>query len=417
MRRLFSILIAAMMLVFCMSGCQSSSSSPSGTENRTDTADVRGEEGGQTADKSTKHKIGVAVYDVTDDEVITFREYLTGYIQRCFPEVEFCYSYAIRSAEDEMKFLEDACAEGVEGIMSFITYDLSEEVAYCRSQRIYYVLASGTVTKQEYNSVADDPYFLGVIGPGNKIERQAGADLADYFLNKMDGKSYILFTGGASAGNEMHHARSEGALEVFEKKFGDLGQSVEELSLAKEPVRLTLKDANLTVFPGYTTRSNVEEMATEELENYEYDFALSMFSMYSMVDVLQKEGIKQGVIDCYSMTNKELFEDGTLCYVAGKFSSTIGPAFAAMYNAITGYGEEFREDGKAFQMTQGYWLSKNKEEYNDQYALATGIYVNAYNYEDLCSVIKAYDTSASFEKLKALTEAYTREEAEARRSQ
>lgn len=415
MKRLISILIAAMMLVLCMSGCQNSSSSLAETGNQKDTAEAKREEGGQTADKSTKHKIGVAVYDVTDDEVITFREYLTGYIQRCFPEVEFCYSYAIRSAEDEMKFLEDACAEGVEGIMSFITYDLSEEVAYCRSKGIYYVLASGTVTEEEYNSVAEDPYFLGVIGPGNKIEREAGADLANYFLNEMDGDAYILFTGGASIGNEMHRARSEGALEVFEEKFGDLGQDIEDLALTEEPVKLDLGDANLTVFPGYTTREDVEQKVTEELENNEYDFALSMFSMYSMVDVLEKQGIKQGVIDCYSMTNKELFENGTLCYVAGKFSSTIGPAFAAMYNAITGYEEEFREDGKAFQMTQGYWISKSKKEYNDQYALATGIYVNAYNYEDLCSVIKAYDDSASFEKLKALTEAYTREEAEARR--
>ncbi len=415
MKRLISILIAAMMLVLCMGGCQNSASSSSETGNQTDTADAK--EDGQTADKSTKHKIGVAVYDVTDDEVIMFREYLTGYIQRCFPEVEFCYSYAIRSEEDEMKFLEDACAEGVEGIMSFITYDLSEEVAYCRSKGIYYLLASGTVTEEEYESVADDPYFLGIIGPGNQMERQAGADLANYFIREMDGKSYILFTGGASVGNEMHHARSEAALEVFEKEFGDLGQSIEELALTEEPVKLTLGDINLTVFPGYTTRENVEEMAREELESTEYDFALSMFSMYSMVDVLKKEGIKQGVIDCYSMTNKQLFEDGTLCYVAGKFSSTIGPAFAAMYNAITGYEEEFRENGRAFQMTQGYWISKDKEEYNDQYALATGIYVNAYNYEDLCSVIKIYDESASFEKLKALTEAYTREEAEARRAQ
>ena len=152
-------------------------------------------------------------------------------------------------------------------------------------------------------------------------------------------------------------------------------------------------------------------------DGHGYDLALSMFSMYSMVDVLERLGIKQGVVDCYSMTNKELFADGTLCYVAGKFSSTIGPSFAAMYNAVTGYGEDFREDGRAFQMTQGYWISKDKKEYNDQYALATGVYVNAYNYEDLCSVMKVYDESASFEKLKTLTEAYTREEAESRREE
>lgn len=409
MRRLFFILLTAAFL-FCLGGC---GGSPSQSDRMKSPVDVQEEESAQ----KDIHKIGVAVYDVRDDEVIAFREYLTGYVEKCFPEVRFCYSYAIRSETDEMRFLEDACGEGVEGILSFITYDLPEEVAYCRSQGIYYVLASGTVTEDDYESVADDPYFLGVIGPGNRIEHEAGAEMADYFIHEKKGKSYILFTGGASIGNEMHHARSVGALEVFEKEFGALGQDVEELVLTEEAVKLSLGDVDLTIFPGYTTRENVEKQATKELESGSYDYALSMFSMYSMVDVLQKVGVKQGVIDCYSITNKELFADGTLCYVAGKFSSTIGPAFAAMYNAVTGYGKEFREDGRAFRMTQGYWISKSKEEYNEQYALATGIYVNAYNYEDLRSVIKAYDETASFEKLKALTEAYTRQEAQERRNQ
>ena len=410
MRRLAFILMAAMLLLG-MGGC---GSSPSKSDASKSAPDAKIKEGGEEAHKQN-HKIGVAVYDVLDDEVITFREYLTNYIEKCFPEVEFRYSYAIRSKEDEMKFLEDACAEGVEGILSFITYDLPEEVKYCKSQGVYYVLASGSVTEEDYESVADDPYFLCVIGPVNEIEHEAGAEMAEYFIHEKQGKSYILFTGGASIGNEMHHARSVGALNVFEKEFGDLGQDVEALALTEEPVKLSLGDVKLTVFPGYTTRENVEKKAIEELENNSYDYALSMFSMYNIVDAFRKEGIKQGVIDCYSMTNKELFADGTLCYVAGKFSSTIGPAFAAMYNAVTGYGEEFREDGRAFEMTQGFWISKSKEEFNEQYALATGVYVNAYNYEDLCSVMKAYDEKASFEKLKALTEAYTREEAQERR--
>lgn len=410
MKKFISVLMAAV-LVLGMGGC---GKVPPETDSAADAPDVR-EESGSSEGPSAVHKIGVAVYDVMDDEVIAFREYLTDYIRGCFPEVEFCYSYAIRSAEDEMEFLKDACAEGAEGILSFITYDLQAETEYCESQGIYYMLASGTVSDEEYESVADNPYFLGVVGPGSGIERQAGADMAEYFIEEMEGDSYILFTGGAAIGNEMHRLRSVGALEVFAAHFGDLGADIEALAATEEPVRLTPGGIRLTVYPGYTTREEVEKGATEELENGDYDFALSMFSMYSMVDVLRKEGVKQGVVDCYSMTNKNLFADGTLCYVAGKYSSTIGPSFAAMYNAITGHAEEFRENGRAFRMTQGYWVSKSEEEYNAQYALATGIYVNAYNYEDLGSVMKMYDETASFEKLKELTEAWTYEEAESRR--
>ncbi len=412
MKKFISALTAAALL-FCMGGCGKTlpeADSPAAAP------DVQ-EESDSGESRTAVHKIGVAVYDVMDDEVIAFREYLTNYIKGCFPEVEFCYSYAIRSAEDEMKFLEDACAEGTEGILSFISYDLQAETAYCESRGIYYMLASGTVSEEDYASVADNPYFLGVVGPGSEIERQAGADMAEYFIREMDGDSYILFTGGAAIGNEMHRLRSVGALEIFEKYFGDLGLDAEKLAATEEPVRLTMGDARLTVFPGYTTREEVGAKAREELEGGDYDFALSMFSMYSMVDIFRKEGVRQGVVDCYSMTNERLFEDGTLCYVAGKYSSTIGPSFAAMYNAVTGHAEEFREDGKAFRMTQGYWVSRSKEEYDAKYALATGIYVNAYNYEDLGSVMKVYDETADFAGLKALTESWTYEEAEARRGQ
>ncbi len=406
MKKFICILTAAVFL-FCINGCGMSAPE---TGSQIEDSDSSKED-------TAVHKIGVAVYDVSDDEVIAFRDYLTDYIKKCFPEVEFCYMDSIRSEEDEMQFLEDACAEGAEGIMSFITYNLSREVEYCESRGVYYMLASGTVSEEEFESVADNPYFLGVTGPGSEIERQAGADMAEYFINEMEGDSYILCTGGAAVGNEMHRLRTVGALEVFAAHFGDLGTEIEELAVSEEPVRLTPGGIRLTVYPGYTSREEVEKAVTEELENNDYDFALSMFSMYSMVDVLRKEGVKQGVVDCYSMTNKELFEDGTLCYVAGKYSSTIGPSFAAMYNAVTGYADEFRENGRAFRMTQGYWTSKSKEEYNAKYALATGIYVNAYNYEDLGSVMKVYDETASFERLKALTESWTYEEAKARRGE
>lgn len=396
----------ALVLMLCTGGC---GIAPSETTNRT------GKEKEVEAGETAVHKIGVAVYDVMDDEVIAFREYLTGYIKECFPEVEFYYSYAIRSEEDEMNFLEDVYEQGAEGILSFISYDLPKEVAYCEERGIYYMMASGTVSEEAYASVADNPYFVGIVGPGAKAEYQAGADMADYFIHRMEGNSYILFTGGASIGNEMHRLRTLGALETFTENFGSLGQSAEELAVTDVPVSLEVGGIYLTVFPGYTTREEVAEKAAEELRNKDYDFALSMFSMYSMVDILREEGVKQGVVDCYSMTNSGLFADGTLCYVAGKYSSTIGPSFAALYNAITGYAEEFRENGRAFQLTQGYWISQNQEEYDARYALATGTYVNAYNYEDLRSVMKVYDETADFKKLKALTEAWSYEEAEARR--
>ena len=133
----FILILAAVAVALCMGGCGGSASKTGNQEEETARAGA----------EKDLYKIGVAVYDVTDDEVGAFRDYLTGYIKECFPEVDFRYSYAIRSLEDEMKFLKDVCAEGADGIMSFITYDLEKEVAYCESQGVYYMLASGTASK------------------------------------------------------------------------------------------------------------------------------------------------------------------------------------------------------------------------------------------------------------------------------
>ena len=91
------------------------------------------------------HKIGVIVYNTGDEEVISFREYLQGYIEDNFEMVRFIYSDSIQNAEQELAFIQKACDDGVEGFMSFLSHDLRAEVALCEKNQAYYMLASGTV--------------------------------------------------------------------------------------------------------------------------------------------------------------------------------------------------------------------------------------------------------------------------------
>ena len=87
----------------------------------------------------------------------------------------------------------------------------------------------------------------------------------------------------------------------------------------------------------------------------------------------------------------------------------------AMYNAVCGYADEFRDNGKAFSLQQGFWEASSLNEYIEKYSLASGIYVNAYNYNDLQSACKVYNPNASMEDLRKLTDAYSFEAASERR--
>lgn len=91
-----------------------------------------------------------------------------------------------------------------------------------------------------------------------------------------------------------------------------------------------------------------------------------------------------------------------------------GPAFAMLYNAMSGHPEANTADGEAVRLYQGFWKADSREQYMELYGYATGIYENAYSCEDLMQVIKVFSDEASPEALKELTEAYTVEDVKAR---
>ena len=104
-----------------------------------------------------------------------------------------------------MEFLKDAIEEGVEGIIAFNSFDLEKEVELCASGGVYYLRPSSTTDPEDFDKVADNPYFLGYFGPGNEMEYQAGYDMAAYFAEEKISDSYFIFK---RRGRQQCHART-----------------------------------------------------------------------------------------------------------------------------------------------------------------------------------------------------------------
>ncbi len=350
------------------------------------------------------HKIGVVVYDLKDEQVQAFREYLETYIGANFADVDFLYSSEVNSGEEEMEFLQEAIDAGVEGIMAFNTYDLEAEVKLCADNGVYFIRPSGTIDPEDLKKVADNPYFLGFFGPGNEMEYQAGYDMAAYFTKEKMGDSYFIVSGGA-ASNVMHEKRTEGILDALQESYGvTFDKTSEELAVTEEPVRLEAGDLRVCIFPGYIGIPAVGTEAAAEFEKDPTDVVLGVIPLQKIASSLGDA--KLGIIDCYTEQNGELFENGSLKYLCGKYESIIGPAFAALYNAMTGYAEDFRDDGQAFAIQQGFWTSTDYEDFLEKYELSSGITLNAYSYDDLLGVCKAHNPSATLDDLKTLAGAW-----------
>ena len=364
---------------------------------------------------TTLHKIGVIVYNTGDEEVIGFREYLQGYIESNFPMVKFLYSDSIQDEEQELAFIQSACDQGVEGFMSFLSRDLRAEVALCEQNRAYYLLASGTVSDEEFDAVADNPWFLGMFGPGQPFEFQAGADMARYFLRERTGSRWFILSGGAPLGNEMHYQRTMGILDTLATAYGVVfPQSRQDLARTTEPLTLEMEKFTVTICPGYISRESYLAAAMEAYSAGSYDVVLSVLPPADMVSVIGKTPL--GVVDSYNTRNLQLSTDGMLKFVVGKYSSMIGPSFALMLNAVTGHASEFRDKGRAVQVTQGFWNSEGPEDYLEKYSLSISAAMNAYNFDDLSKVICIYNPKANLNELVALAEACSYRAVQARRS-
>ena len=368
-----------------------------------------------TPTDTSLHKIGVIVYNTGDEEVIGFREYLQGYIESNFPMVKFLYSDSIQSEEQELAFIQSACDQGVEGFMSFLSRDLKAEVALCEQNKAYYLLASGTVSDEDFDAVADNPWFLGMFGPGQPFEFQAGADMARYFVREQTGNRYFILSGGAPLGNAMHYQRTLGILDAISAAYGvNFPQTRQELAGTAEPITLELDKLTVTICPGYISRDPYLTTAKEAYAAGTYDAVLSVLPPADMIDAIGKTPL--GVVDSYNTRNLQLSSEGVLKFVVGKYSSMIGPSFALMLNAVTGHASEFREKGRAIQVTQGFWTSDSQEDYLEKYALSASAAMNAYNFDDLSKVICIYNPDANLNELVALAEACSYRAVQARRS-
>lgn len=367
------------------------------------------------------HTIGVVVYDPDSAEMEMFADYYRDYIEEGFP-VKFLFSGKVADAETEKSFIEEAKAEGAEGIISFVGYadGLQDIIKTCEEEEIYYALGSNTVSDENYEAIKDNPWYLGSVGPDLEAVYEAGCDMTEFFLDK-DAENIVIMSGGASAGNALHKMRTQGMLDTLEEKAGlVLTGDSDKLSATDEMTELTDEDGNLhvTICPGYT------EMDGAGLDNLEAAFAagdcdtvMSAFHVSTYLDRIsakekeQDSNIMVGAIDSFSEQNFEIFKEkdafgnAPIDYVRGKYASMAGPAFAMIYNAITGTPDAVEENGEAVRLYQNLWTAKSEEEYIELYGYATGIYENAYSCDDLMEVIGQFSEDANPESFKELTEA------------
>ena len=364
-------------------------------------------------------KIGVLVSDATSSEALAFRAYYTEYIAKAY-NVEFIYSDELSDAAGEKSAIDNFIVNNCKAVISFSSFDRPAQIDQCEAAGIYYAVATGTLTDEQYEEYKDYEFYVGAIGPSMDIEFKAGYDMAAYYIDNGMTK-FGMFGGGVPYYVDMHIYRAAGILTAMVEKGGE-GANYKGANNAGAIIGQIYADGGI----------DTGAIGNLELAAYVggYDFNDAWFgklaqmvgtegiqailTVGSGVDVLggfiADSGVKLATVDSFTPAMKDAMDNGILDYMAGKFAASIGPIFAATLNAVN--GQPIRNsDGNALALGQGYWVATNSDQFAEYSAVDSSLTDPAYtkqildqyaapgvNYEDFAAFVAQY----AFDEIVAL---------------
>lgn len=344
-------------------------------------------------------KIGVLVADVSGEEAQGFRSYYENYIAENY-NVEFQYTDALEDAAGEKAAIEKFASQGCEAIISLSSSDRAMQIETCEEYEVYYAIASGVLDEEQYETYKGYEYFAGQVGPSNEVEFEAGKAMGEYY--KAEGASNVAVY-GAFVPNPMHVYRLAGVLVGLGDTYGgasDMGSIVGQI-FGDQGLDLTkvAGETNIVAYlQGYgdTTTDEINAAIQKTPDAF---LSVGMATTF-FTQPLNEAGISFGDIDSFTEANGESIKNGKLTYLAGKYSSSIGPVFALVMNAVQ--GNVIRdEEGNAASISQKYFVATDGESFDEYYVTDNGeapiydketldtIIGEEVTYDDICSLVES----------------------------
>lgn len=357
MKKLAGLGLVAAMSLSTLAGCGNS-------------GNAAGDTSAKESKKQSDVKIGVLVQDVSGEEALGFRAYYEDYIADQYG-VTFTYTDELTDAASEKSAIEKFASQGYQGVISFSSNDRALQIETCESNQIYYAVAAGMLDDDQYEQYKGNEYFLGQVGPSMETEYQAGVDMGKFFADKGI-KTVAMY--GAFIPNPMHVYRVAGVLsglglsydgstdeaEVVGKIFADQGVDPSKVSGDIEMV------AYLQGY-GDTTTDEINAAIQAAPDAF---ISVGMATTF-FTQQLNAAGIEFSDIDSFTKSNGEAITSGKLVYLAGKYSSSVGPAFALIMNAIN--GNIVRDaDGNAVSISQNYQVATDEAIFDEFYKTDNG---------------------------------------------
>ena len=328
-------------------------------------------------------KIGVEVYDTTDEQLLAIQEYF-DYLEECF-NVEFMYSESILDAEGELDFVNRCADAGCKAFFGYYNLGLADTINACTDRGMYYI-----GTGDAYDDVKDNPMYLGCYDLVAEVngEKVNGDYYGGYLLGKAlaeKGYNHIMYCNGGAAFVQFFKDRQEGFLQgLIDGGYDHFDESTDILEGFPEGDEWFISQAQMLAQDFDAVASSFNIALFFQAEGERLAAGETPFGMAAIGEVSDtyKDFMEMGVIDALVYDCEEL---------------VFGCHFAMIMNAVLGNIEMCQdENGDPLRLPTERWLITSSEDFDAIYEVhdSGNFFASA---EQVASVIKAYNPDATVE--------------------
>lgn len=332
-------------------------------------------------------KIAFECFDTTDEQFLAIQTYY-AYLAQYF-NIEIMYSESIASAEDELKFIENAAAAGCKAVIGYYNVAEGQAVQLAIDKGMYYW--GGADKASIYDKFVDNDMYLGGYDGGD----------ANYMAGYAMGKALI------DAGCEKLVYTSGGrdfGIDFFIDRSAGFYAAVDEAKKTNPNVEVVY---DVSGWPG--TDSFVADQT--KVCDMDIDGIGNSFSALVWIQPLQSVGkfetVKMSTLGNTNEAYQGLMGAGSIIAIVYENEEVqFGGAIPMILNAVNGDNAVNRNNNKAANYQVSAWLIQNPAEINaivDKHG-AGEYYVSA---EEVASMIKTFNPEATYQTLSGLYAAKT----------
>ncbi len=393
-RKFFAIALVGALTGSMLAGCGSSSSSSSTTT--TDDSSAAAE---TTSEAATDYaldgswpeetvKIGVEVYDTTDEQFLALQEYF-DYLEDYY-NVSFMYSESIENAEGEMDFISSCAAAGCAGYIGYYNVSGAEAIQTCIDQGMYY-----WGTGDYYEQFCDEELYVGCYTFSEEIGAEENGDyLGGYqmaYTLAENGVTHVFYcNGGVSFGVQMFIDRQNGFVAGIAAAQAD-GYDI-------------TFDLDSDVIEGWPGTDDFTAAVGAKLAG-DYDGVAVSFNAASLfqpiADAGKSDSIQVATIGETNDTYYDAVNSGLVtCIVYDCEEVVFANAFALLLNAITGEASR-TDDGQSAWLLAQRWTVADADTFNTIYEYHDdgNFFITAADVATVLTGLNADTTYADMEEL------------------